>query len=80
MRTYRVRVDPIRCDGHGYCAELLPERIARDDWGYPILLDGDVDWRLLAHARRAVDACPRMALRLERVARPTRRGDVRAAD
>jgi ferredoxin len=27
------RVDPIACDGHGLCAELLPEHIRLDDWG-----------------------------------------------
>ena len=30
-------VDPVACAGHGLCAELLPERIALDDWGYPIV-------------------------------------------
>ena len=35
--TIRIRVDPIACDGHGVCAELFPERIRLDDWGYPIL-------------------------------------------
>jgi ferredoxin len=63
----RVDVDPIVCDGHGLCAELLPERVTLDDWGYPIV-DGTPieDQRLLAHARRAADACPVLALRLER--------------
>jgi ferredoxin len=65
--TYRLRVDPIACDGHGLCAELLPERITLDDWGFPIVEDGEVDDRLLGHARRAVEACPRLALRLERL-------------
>ena len=62
----RVRVDPIRCDGHGVCAELFPERISLDDWGYPIVDDTPIDARLLPHARRAVDQCPVIALRLER--------------
>ena len=65
--TYRLRVDPIACDGHGLCAELLPERITLDDWGFPIVDGAPVDDRLLAHARRAVESCPRLALRLERV-------------
>lgn len=64
VRTYRVSVDPIRCDGHGYCAELLPERILLDDWGYPIVSGQEIQEGLLPHARRAVNACPRMALRL----------------
>lgn len=61
-----LRVDRIRCDGHGLCAELLPERIALDDWGYPILRPGPVPDHLLPLARRAVGACPVQALRLNR--------------
>ena len=64
--TYRLRVDPISCDGHGLCAELLPERITLDDWGFPIVDETPVDSTLEGHARRAVEACPRLALRLER--------------
>jgi ferredoxin len=33
----RLRVDPVACDTYGYCAELLPERITLDEWGYPIV-------------------------------------------
>ena len=33
----KLSVDPIRCTGHGLCAELLPEWIALDDWGYPMI-------------------------------------------
>ena len=62
----RLRVDPIACEAHGLCAELFPERIALDDWGYPIVDDTPIDARLAAHARRAVEACPVIALRLER--------------
>jgi ferredoxin len=68
----RVRVDPIVCDGHGLCAELLPERITLDDWGYPIVDDTPLDRHLLPHARRAVDACPVLAMRLERALETTR--------
>jgi ferredoxin len=64
--NHRVRFDPIMCDGHGLCAELLPERISLDDWGFPIIDTTPVDGRLLPHARRAVEACPVLALRLER--------------
>ncbi len=70
-------VDRIACDGFGMCAELLPEIIDLDDWGYPIVRDGGVPGALLDHARRAVAVCPVLALRLARVsaARPT--GSVR---
>ena len=36
----RLRVNPIACDAHGLCAELFPEWISLDDWGYPIVADG----------------------------------------
>ncbi len=58
-----IEIDRIRCDGHGLCAELLPERISLDDWGYPILKKGPVPENLSELARRAVDACPVLALR-----------------
>jgi ferredoxin len=63
-----LRVDPIACDGHGLCAELFPERIHLDDWGFPIVDGEPVPGQLEQHARRAVTACPTRALRLERLA------------
>jgi len=65
-----LQIDRIRCDGHGLCAELLPELISLDDWGYPIIKAGNVPAGLVDHARRAVDACPVLALRLARTAAP----------
>jgi ferredoxin len=59
-----MRVDPIACDGHGLCAELFPEGIVLDDWGYPIVDRRPIPRRLEAHAKRAVDACPAVALKL----------------
>ncbi len=61
-----LRVDPIACDGHGLCAELFPEGIVLDDWGYPIVDARPIPARLEEHARRAVDACPVLALKLVR--------------
>jgi len=26
-------IDRIKCDGHGVCADLVPELIELDDWG-----------------------------------------------
>jgi len=57
-----LRVDPIRCDAYGHCAELLPELIRRDEWGYPIVDAAEVPAALAASARRAVASCPRLAL------------------
>jgi ferredoxin len=60
-----LALDPTVCDGHGLCAELFPEGITLDDWGFP-MVQGDVRADHLAHARRAVSACPLLALRLIR--------------
>lgn len=63
----RLRVDPIACDGHGLCAELVPELIRLDEWGFPILSPEPVPPRLARHVKRAIGACPVLALRLERL-------------
>jgi ferredoxin len=63
--TARLRVNPITCEAHGMCAEMLPELIALDDWGYPIIDHSEVPPELLSLARKAVDACPTLALLLE---------------
>ena len=68
--SYRLRVNPIACTGHGLCAELLPEVVELDPWGYPILRSSTVPASVIDHARRAVDACPTLALLLEEVAGP----------
>ena len=73
-RSVRLRVNPIACDAFGYCAELLPEVVGVDEWGYPILSDGPVPPHLLDLAERAVRDCPRCALFLEKGDRPPRRG------
>jgi ferredoxin len=65
MSTH-ITLDPILCDGFGQCAELLPERITLDEWGYPIVSDAAVPASLTAEAERTVDLCPRLALSLER--------------
>jgi len=62
--TTNLRVNPIACSGHGLCAELLPELIALDEWGYPVIADQPVPARLVRQARRAVTDCPALALRL----------------
>ncbi|WP_370147133.1 ferredoxin [Streptacidiphilus sp. EB129] len=61
-----LRIDRIACEGHGACAELLPELLSLDEWGYPIVHSTAVPAELAAHARRAVAACPVLALRLGR--------------
>ena len=59
-----LRVNPIACDARGVCIELLPELISADPWGYPIIRPGPVPLQLQQLARRAVAACPTLALML----------------
>ena len=61
-----LRVNPIACTGHGVCAELLPELISLDEWGYPVIDPHPVPVALERDARRAVAACPVLALKLMR--------------
>jgi len=61
-----LRVNPIACTGHGVCAELLPELIRLDPWGYPIMPPAELDDDLLKLARKAVAACPVLALTLQK--------------
>jgi len=60
-----LRVNPILCDAHGHCAELFPELVRLDEWGYPIIEDGPIPPELAKEARRAVSMCPRLALLIE---------------
>ena len=65
--SHRLRVNPVSCEAHGVCAELFPERITADPWGYPIIAPQPVPDELLGHARRAVAGCPTLALLLDRL-------------
>ena len=62
--SHELRINPIACDAHGVCAELLPEIIELDPWGYPILASAEVPQGLVEHAKRAIAACPVLALTL----------------
>jgi ferredoxin len=64
--TSRLLVDWASCDAHGLCAELLPEAIALDEWGFPVVDPRPLASALEPMARRAVAACPTLALVLER--------------
>ena len=68
-----LRVNPILCDAYGHCAELLPELIQLDEWGYPIIDARPIPQDLAREARRAVTSCPRLALFIEQ------RGDAELA-
>ena len=60
----RLQIDPIACDAFGYCAELAPELITLDEWGYPVISAEPVPASLRKAARRAVTDCPALALML----------------
>ena len=77
--TARLRLDPTACTGHGLCADLFPERIELDEWGYPVIV-GPVPPHLTAHARSAVRACPKLALRLVRSVDDRKEGRARHRD
>jgi len=61
-KQHRLIVNMIECEAHGVCAELFPERVELDEWGYPIIGDEPIPPALLKHARRAVQNCPKLAL------------------
>jgi ferredoxin len=63
---FELVVDRIKCDGRGLCAEILPERIRLDSWGYPIIAPGRIPEHLMGLAQRAVDDCPVLAIALRR--------------
>ncbi len=69
----RVKVNPILCNGYGYCAEIVPELISLDDWGFPVVDSRPIeDDDVLRLARKAVATCPRLALLIEEVVPTTR--------
>jgi len=63
-----LHIDWTKCDGRGLCTEILPELLARDEWGYPLSYgygsNVPVPDRLLDAATDAVSLCPRQALTL----------------
>jgi len=68
--SFRLVVDPVRCDGYGHCHELAPELVTLDEWGYPIITANAFpgnDRELMRSAQLAVRGCPRMALVIERI-------------
>jgi ferredoxin len=68
-REFDLAVDRIRCDGRGLCAELLPEMIRLDEWGYPIVAAGPIPEHLIPLAQRAVEDCPVLAIAIRRMER-----------
>ncbi|MEN8650495.1 NADH-ubiquinone oxidoreductase-F iron-sulfur binding region domain-containing protein [Streptomyces sp. 21So2-11] len=66
----KFAVDWTLCQGHGLCADIVPELIRLGPDGYPALADASVPVHLRGRAQRAVRRCPALALRLEQEAPP----------
>jgi ferredoxin len=54
-----LMIDRMACSGHGVCAQLLPDNIALDPHGYPIVIDDRVPFE---EADVAIRMCPARAL------------------
>lgn len=66
--SYRVHVDPEKCQGHNRCYSLAPELFVVDDIGNASEIgEGVVPPELLDKAERAVANCPEYAIMLEEV-------------
>ena len=61
-----IDVDWTRCDAHGLCSRLLPEKVTLDEWGFPVVDGRQVPDDLALAARQAALACPALALRVAR--------------
>jgi ferredoxin len=65
VSQHYLHVDPTLCVGHRLCAEMLPEMIALDDFGYPMITADPVPRQLGRRARRTLAACPALALTID---------------
>lgn len=72
MNRPQLVVDPIACDGFGYCAELLPEMVSLDEWGYPVVSGEPVPPALVDLAKSAARQCPRRAFHVVTAGRAVR--------
>jgi ferredoxin len=61
----RVTVDRDLCEANAVCAGLVPEIFDVDDEDVLHIAAGDVSPELADGVRRAVQSCPKTALRLE---------------
>jgi ferredoxin len=66
--TFRVQVDPEKCQGHNRCYAIAPDLFELDDLGNASAAgDGLVPARLASQARLAVANCPEYAVSLTEV-------------
>ena len=72
--TFRVHVDPDKCQGHNRCYSVSPDLFELDDLGMSSEVgDGIVPAGLATQARLAVDNCPEHAISLTEVQTEARR-------
>ncbi len=60
----QLHVDPVACDGIGMCAQLAPDVVSLDTWGFPVVPRDPLSPGESKQAARAVAGCPRRALLL----------------
>jgi ferredoxin len=64
-QTFRVHVDPEKCQGHNRCYSVSPDLFDLDQLGMSSEAgDGLVPAGLMSQARLAVDNCPEQAISL----------------
>ncbi|MCZ7460309.1 NADH-quinone oxidoreductase subunit NuoF family protein [Streptomyces sp. WMMC940] len=66
----KLAVDWTLCQGHGICAEIVPELIRMGADGYPSVAEAAVPMHLRGRAQRGVRRCPALALRIEQAPAP----------
>ncbi|MFJ1645633.1 NADH-ubiquinone oxidoreductase-F iron-sulfur binding region domain-containing protein [Streptomyces sp. NPDC088258] len=66
----KLAIDWTLCEGHGLCADILPELFRMSPDGFPTPAKADVPMHLQGAAQRAVRRCPQLALRLEQAPPP----------
>jgi ferredoxin len=61
----RVRVDPVKCQAYGTCAEVAPTVYEIDEWGYAQTTRRELtDATEVALAEDGLEACPLRAIRV----------------
>jgi ferredoxin len=65
--TFRVHVDPDKCQGHNRCYSIAPDLFDLDDFGTASEIGrGEVPGNLVEAARRAEANCPEHAVSVTR--------------
>jgi ferredoxin len=60
----RIVIDSESCTGHGLCYGVAKRLLHFDDRGYGVVIRAELDASVMDEARRAVAACPEMAIQI----------------